>query len=448
MLLEILNTIDSFIWGLPLIVLLVGTGIWLTVRLKLIQVFRLFLAMKLIVSSENKGNGDVNAFKVLCIALAATVGTGNIVGVATAVKTGGPGALFWMWIAAFFGMATKYAECMLAVKYREIDSNGNISGGPMYYIKNGMGEKWKWLATMFAIFGMLSGILGIGTMTQVNTIADIVNIGMGFDPMFVNFVVTFCAGIIIFGGIRFISNAASMIVPFMAIAYFISTVVLLLINADKVPAAFASIISDAFTGTAMTGGFLGSSVMLAMRSGIARGIFSNESGLGSAPIVAAAAKTNYPAEQGLVSMTGTFFDTIIICTLTGLSLVVTDVWSGSLKGVGMTNSAFLSVYPDWGTYILMISLSLFAFSSIIGWSYYSERCAVYLFGTKSIFYFRLAWVSAVGFAAFLQLEEIWCLADICNGLMAFPNLVGVLSLSPVVIKETKEYFKYLENCEK
>lgn len=412
---------------------------------KICSGFSFFLAMKLIVSSENKGKGDVNAFKVLCIALAATVGTGNIVGVATAVKTGGLGALFWMWIAAFFGMATKYAECMLAVKYREIDANGNISGGPMYYIKNGMGKKWQWLATMFAIFGMFAGILGIGTMTQVNTIADIVNIGMGFNPTVVIFVVTFCAAIIIFGGIHFISNVASMIVPFMAIAYFVSTIALLLINADKVPAAFASIISDAFTGTAMTGGFLGSSVMLAMRSGVARGIFSNESGLGSAPIVAAAAKTNYPVGQGLVSMTGTFFDTILICTLTGLSLVVTDAWKGPLKGVGMTNSAFLSVYPDWGTYILMISLSLFAFSSIIGWSYYSERCAVYLFGTKSIFYFRLAWVSAVGFAAFLQLEEIWCLADIFNGLMAFPNLVGVLSLSPVVIKETKEYFKYLEN---
>lgn len=445
MLMEFLDTLDGYIWGLPMILLLMGTGLWLTYQLNLIQVAKLIPALKLIFSSENEGKGDVNPFKALCVALAATVGTGNIVGVATAVKTGGPGALFWMWVAAFLGMATKFAECMLAVKYREIDENGNVCGGPMYYIKNGMGEGWGWLAKMFALFGMLAGIMGIGTLTQVNSITDIVNIATGWDPMVVCFGVAILVSIIIFGGLQSIANASTAIVPFMAVVYILSTVGLLVVNADKVPAAFSMIISNAFTGTAATGGFIGSSIMLAMRSGVARGIFSNESGLGSAPIVAAAAKTNWAAEQGLVSMTGTFIDTIVICTLTGLSLVVTGVWCGPLKGAAMTNAAFMTTYPAWGTYILTIALVLFAFSTILGWAYYSERCAEYLFGIKCIFPYRAMFVIAVASSASLQLEEIWCLADIFNGLMAFPNLIALLALSPVVVSETKAYYDYLKN---
>lgn len=448
MLMELLDTIDGYVWGLPMMILLIGTGVWLTVRLHLIQVLKLGSALKLIFNSENQGQGDVDAFKALCTALAATVGTGNIVGVATAVKTGGPGALFWMWIAAFFGMATKFAECMLAVKYREIDSNGNISGGPMYYIKNGMGEKYKWLAAMFALFGMLAGLLGIGTMTQVNSITDIVNIATGADPTMMGIVVAVCVGVITIGGLQSIANAASAIVPTMAVLYILATVGLLVMFADQVPHAINLVISNAFTGTAATGGFLGSTIMLAMRSGVARGIFSNESGLGSAPIVAAAAKTKWPAEQGLVSMTGTFIDTIIICTLTGLSLIVTGVWTGPLKGAAMTNQAFLSAYPEWGTYLLMLSLALFAFTTILGWSYYSERCCAYLFGTKGIMPFRILFILAVASSPFLQLEEVWCLADIFNGLMAFPNLVALLALSGVVVTETKAYYEHLQSLKK
>jgi len=445
MLMQILDSIDGYVWGLPMMFLLIGTGVWLTIRLELIQIFRLIPALKLIFKSENAGDGDVNAFKALCTALAATVGTGNIVGVATAVKTGGPGALFWMWVAAFFGMATKYAECMLAVKYREIDDKGEIAGGPMFYIKNGLGDKFKWLAAMFAFFGMTAGVMGIGTTTQVNSITDIVNIATGINPIFVCIIVAIATGIIVIGGLKSISNAASAIVPLMAVIYIIATVTLLAVNFDKVPGAVSMVLSEAFTGSAAKGGFIGSTIMLAMRSGVARGIFSNESGLGSAPIVAAAAKTKWPAEQGLVSMTGTFIDTIIICTLTGLSLIATGVWCGPLKGAAMTNAAFMTTFPTWGTYILMISLSLFAFSTILGWCYYSERCAVYLFGIKAIMPFRIVYIIAVASAAFLQLDEIWCLADIFNGLMAFPNLVALLLLSPVIVEETTKYHNYIES---
>ena len=446
--LAILDTIDGYIWGLPMMVLLIGTGILLTVRLGLIQVFKLPMALKLIFKSENKGEGDVDPFKALCTALAATVGTGNIVGVATAIKTGGPGALFWMWLAAFFGMATKYSECLLAVKYRTTDANGNILGGPMHYIEQGLGSKYKWLAVLFAVFGSLAGLLGIGTFTQVNSIADIVSISVGIKPMITDFIIAVLVAVVTIGGLQSISNAASAIVPTMAVLYFVVTVALLCIYADQVPAAISLVLHDAFTGTAAMGGFLGSSVMLAMRSGVARGIFSNESGLGSAPIVAAAAKTKWSAEQGLVSMTGTFIDTIVICTLTGLSLIVTGCWTGPWKGAALTNVAFSSAFPTLGTYLLTASLALFAFTTILGWNYYSERCCVYLFGTKVIKPYRILFVILVAMTPFLQLEEIWCLADIFNGLMAFPNLVALLCLSGVVVTETKLYFDHLKEEKK
>ncbi|MBQ7021606.1 MAG: sodium:alanine symporter family protein, partial [Phascolarctobacterium sp.] len=313
--LDLLNQIDSFVWGPPLLILLVGTGIWLTIRLNLIQVFKLIPALKLIFGAKSEGEGDVSSFKALCTALAATVGTGNIVGVATAVKLGGPGALFWMWVAAFFGMATKYAECLLAVKFRTVDDNGNISGGPMYYIEKGMGEKYKPLAVIFAVFGVMCAFFGIGTFAQVNSIVEITQISAGIPVLYTGIALTIVVAVVTIGGLKSIASVAEKIVPGMAVIYFLATVGILVANADQVPAAIATVIDSAFNGTAAVGGFAGAGMMLAMRSGVARGVFSNESGLGSAPIVAAAAKTKWSAEQGLVSMTGTFIDTIIICTL-------------------------------------------------------------------------------------------------------------------------------------
>ena len=374
--LDVLNQIDSFVWGPPLLILLVGTGILLTYRLRLLQIFQLKKALSLIFSAENKGSGDIDSFKALCTALAATVGTGNIVGVATAIKAGGPGAIFWMWIAAFFGMATKYAEGCLAVKYREVDSNGEISGGPMYYIKNGLGEKWKPLAFLFSFCGVLVAYFGIGTFAQVNSIIDISNITFGVSPYIVGGIVTALVAAITLGGLQSIAKTAEKIVPTMAVVYFIVTVTILVLSWDKIPAAIMMVLESAFTPTAAMGGFLGASVIVAMRNGIARGVFSNESGLGSAPIVAAAAKTKWPAEQGLISMTGTFIDTIIICTLTGLTIIVSGEWMGNLNGAALTNAAFGSVFPTIGSYLLCICLALFAFTTILGWNYYGERCII------------------------------------------------------------------------
>ncbi len=441
--LETLNAIDSFVWGPPLLVLLVGTGILLTIRLQLLQVFRLPQALHLIFSAKNDGSGDVNSFKALCTALAATVGTGNIVGVATAIKAGGPGALFWMWMAAFFGMATKYAECLLAVKFRTVDANGNISGGPMYYIENGMGKKYKPLAVLFAAFGVLCAYFGIGTFAQVNSIVEITQISAGIPVVYTGIALTIIVAAVTIGGLKSIATVASKVVPGMAVLYFFTTVGILCVFADQVPAAIATVLHDAFTPTAAQGGFLGASVMLAMRSGVARGVFSNESGLGSAPIVAAAAKTKWAAEQGLVSMTGTFIDTIIICTLTGLSLVVTGVWTGPLNGAAMTDSAFTMAFPQFGSLLLLIGLVLFAFTTILGWNYYGERCVEYLVGVKAILPYRIIFILLVACGPFLKLEEIWVLADIVNGLMAIPNLIALLALSGVVVAETKAYQKHL-----
>ena len=406
----LLNTIDTFVWGPPLLVLLVGTGIWLTIRLKLLQVFKLGDALKLIFFAKNDGHGDVNSFKALCTALAATVGTGNIVGVATAIKAGGPGALFWMWMAAFFGMATKYAECLLAVKYRTVDANGNISGGPMYYIEKGRGKKYRPLAILFAAFGVLCAYFGIGTFAQVNSIVEITQITAGIPVTYTGIAITVLVAVITIGGLQSIAN----------------------------------VIDGAFTGTAATGGFLGATVMMAMRNGVARGVFSNESGLGSAPIVAAAAKTKWPAEQGLVSMTGTFIDTIIICTLTGLTLVVTGVWKGDLNGAAMTEQAFSMGLPAFGSMLLLVGLVLFAFTTILGWNYYGERCVEYLIGVKAILPYRIIFIILVACGPFLKLEAIWILADIVNGLMAIPNLIALLALSGVVVAETKLYQQHLK----
>ena len=441
--LEILNEIDAFVWGPPLLVLLVGTGILLTFRLKLLQVFKLPQALGLIFSAKNDGSGDVNSFKALCTALAATVGTGNIVGVATAIKAGGPGALFWMWIAAFFGMATKYSECLLAVKYRTVDANGNISGGPMYYIENGLGKKYKPLAVMFAVFGVLCAYFGIGTFAQVNSIVEITQISAGIPVVYTGIALTVVVAAVTIGGLKSIATVAAKVVPAMALLYFLTTVGIMIVFADQVPAAIATVLNSAFTPTAAQGGFLGATVMLAMRSGVARGVFSNESGLGSAPIVAAAAKTKWAAEQGLVSMTGTFIDTIIICTLTGLSLVVSGVWCGPLNGAAMTESAFTMAFPAFGSILLLVGLVLFAFTTILGWNYYGERCVEYLMGVKAILPYRIIFICLIACGPFLKLEEIWVLADIVNGLMAIPNLIALIALSGVVVAETKAYQKHL-----
>ena len=434
-----LSAVDSVLWGPPLIILLVGTGIFLTIRLKLLQILRLPLALRLIFKAKNQGKGDVSSFKALCVALAATVGTGNIVGVATAVKVGGPGAIFWMWIAAFFGMATKYAEGLLAVKYRSVDANGEIAGGPMFYIRNGLGEKWKPLAVFFSIACILVAFLGIGTFPQVNAIVDSMAITFAFPRVATDVILTVFIAAVTIGGLQSISKVASKLIPFMALFYIAISLGLIVLFIDRLPSAIALIIDGAFTGTAAAGGFAGSTIMIAMQNGIARGVFSNESGLGSAPIAAAAAKTKWPAEQGLISMTGTFIDTIIICTMTGLALVLTGVWQGDAAGAAMTTAAFASTYGSVGSQLLTISLILFAFTTILGWNYYGERAVIYLTGTKGVLPYRLIFIVLIASGAFLKLEAIWVLADIVNGLMAIPNLIALIALSGVVVAETNRY---------
>lgn len=443
MLADVLNRIDSIVWGPWLLILLVGTGVFLSCQLGFLQVMKLPRALKLIFFARNKGDGDIDSFKALCTALAATVGTGNIVGVATAIKLGGPGALFWMWLAAFFGMATKFSEGCLAVKFRQVDDQGNIAGGPMYYIEMGLGKKWKPLAVAFALFGIMTAMLGSGTTTQMNAIVSSVQAGFGVSTYITCAIVTILVAIITFGGLQSISKTASKIVPAMAVIYFIITVIFLVMNSAELPRAIGEVFSGAFNGTAAAGGFAGAGLMLTIRSGIARGLYSNESGLGSAPIVAAAAKTKWPAEQGLISMTGTFIDTIIICTLTGLTIIVSGVWTGPTNGAEMTQAAFATTYGSLAPFILTISLTLFAFTTIIGWNYYGERCWEYLFGTKTIKLYRLGYIAILASAVFLKLEAIWSLADIVNGLMAIPNLIALLGLSGVITAETKKYFTHL-----
>ena len=442
--LNLLNKLNSFIWGPPLLILLVGTGIYLTIRLGLIQVVKLPKAFKLIFKAENNGSGDISSSGALCTALAATIGTGNIVGVATAIKAGGPGALFWMWLAAFFGMATKYSEGLLAIKFRTKDENNQVSGGPMYYIVNGMGERWRPLASFFAISGILVALLGIGTFSQVNSITDAVKGSFNIDPRITGVVLAICVALVVFGGLQSISNVATKVVPFMTVLYVLICLTIIGKYYTLIPETFTLILKSAFTGQAATGGFLGATVSMAIRNGIARGVFSNESGLGSAPIAAAAAKTKWPAEQGLVSMTGTFIDSIIICTLTGVSLIISGMWQSDLNGAIMTQTAFASVFPKLGPIFLTISLSLFAFTTILGWSYYGERCFEFLFGVKNINLFRTVFVLMVLLGAFLKLEVVWVIADIVNGLMALPNLIALLALSPIIISETKLYLDYLD----
>ena len=439
--LELLKALDAFAWGPPLLILLVGTGIYLTIRLGLLQVTRLPKAFQLIFTKD-KGHGDVSSFAALCTALAATVGTGNIIGVATAIKVGGPGALFWMWMAAFFGMATKYAEGLLAIKYRTKDANGAVAGGPMHYILLGMGEKWRPLAIFFALAGVLVALLGIGTFTQVNSITESIQNTAQVNPAITALILSIFVGIAVFGGLKSISKVSTAVVPFMAIVYILGTLTVILFNIEKIPATLALIFTSAFSPAAAVGGFAGASIRMAIQNGVARGVFSNESGLGSAPIAAAAAKTNEPVEQGLISMTGTFIDTLIICTLTGLTILVTGVWSGDLNGVVLTQSAFSTVFSHFGPALLTIFLVLFAFTTILGWNYYGERCFEFLFGIRFIWLYRVVFVVMVLLGGFIELDMVWIIADIVNALMALPNLIALLVLSPVVIAETKKYFKH------
>jgi len=439
--LELLKALDAFVWGPPLLILLVGTGIYLTIRLGLLQVARLPKAFQLIFTKD-KGHGDVSSFAALCTALAATVGTGNIIGVATAIKVGGPGALFWMWMAAFFGMATKYAEGLLAIKYRTKDANGAVAGGPMHYILLGMGEKWRPLAIFFALAGVLVALLGIGTFTQVNSITESIQNTAQVNPAITALILSIFVGIAVFGGLKSISKVSTAVVPFMAIVYILGTLTVILFNIEKIPATLALIFTSAFSPTAAVGGFAGASIRMAIQNGVARGVFSNESGLGSAPIAAAAAKTNEPVEQGLISMTGTFIDTLIICTLTGLTILVPGVWSGDLNGVALTQSAFSTVFSYFGPSLLTIFLVLFAFTTILGWNYYGERCFEFLFGVRFIWLYRVVFVVMVLLGGFIELDMVWIIADIVNALMALPNLIALLVLSPVVIAETKQYFKH------
>ncbi|MGO0077579.1 alanine/glycine:cation symporter family protein [Streptococcus suis] len=439
--LELFKAINNLVWGPPLLLLLVGTGVYLTLRLGVFQIGKLPTAFRLIFSSDQSGQGDVSSFAALCTALAATVGTGNIVGVATAITTGGPGALFWMWVAAFFGMATKYAEGFLAIKYRTKDANGQAAGGPMHYITLGMGKNWKPLAVFFAISGVLVALLGIGTFSQVNSITASLETSFGLAPQLVSIVTAISIAFFIFGGIEKISDVSTKVVPFMAILYILASITVLAVHWDQLLPTLALVFKSAFTPAAAVGGFVGATVKEAIQRGIARGVFSNESGLGSAPIAAAAAKSDNPVEQGLISMTGTFIDTLIICSLTGLSILVTDQWTTEgLAGAPLTQAAFATVFGNTGSIALTISLVLFAFTTILGWSYYGERCIEFLFGTKSILPYRLLFVAMVALGGFLKLDLIWTIADIVNGLMALPNLIALLALSPVIIKETRQYF--------
>jgi amino acid carrier protein len=452
--------LDGMVWGLPLIIFILAIGFYLTFRLKFLQIHHLPRALKFMVLNEEGGTGEVTSFAALCTALSATIGTGNIVGVATAIVAGGPGALFWMWFAALLGMATKYAEGLLAIKFRKVAEDGHVLGGPFYYIELGMGPRFRWLAKCFAFFGAFAGLMGIGTFTQVNGITSAVNnftsesfpasvhiFGMEYPiaVIIAGMVITLCAALVLIGGLKRISDFAQIVVPFMAIIYVVICVILLINRASELPGAIVEIVEGAFGIRAIAGGALGA-MLVAMQKGIARGIFSNESGLGSAPIAAAAAQTKEPVRQGLVSMTGTFIDTIIICTMTGLSIVVTKSWNIGLEGVQVTDNAFrtgLPFDPRVASFLLMLCLAFFAFTTIIGWNYYSERCVEYLTNgsMKTVMVYRWLYILAVFIGPYMTVKAVWNIADIFNGLMAFPNLIALFALSGIVIKESQDYFK-------
>lgn len=461
---DVLSSIDGVI-AVPLMVLILFGGIFLTIRTRGVQFRRLGRALKYMVKNEEGGDGDVSSFGALCTALSATIGTGNIVGVALAISVGGAGALFWMELAALFGMATKYAEGLLAIKYRVTDRNGNKLGGPFYYIENGMGKRWKWLAKVFAVFGVFVGLFGIGTFSQINSISsavggffksEMISLPWGdfsLSTIIAGAVITIGAALVIIGGIQRISSISQVVVPFMAILYVLSALVILGCNIQQIPAAIAEVFAGAFSLEAVGGGALGG-IFVAMQQGIKRGIFSNEAGLGSAPIASAAAKTNDPVRQGLVTMTGTFIDTIVICTMTGLTILVCGSHTKGLEGVEITTDAFQNglyfLPPEIPAFILMICLVFFAFTTILGWNYYSERCLAYLAGSKPIVtkIFRWVYIAAIAIGPYMTIKAVWTIADIVNSLMAIPNMFALIMLSGVTAKETKDYDKKQRSLKK
>lgn len=462
---SILGTIDNFVWGIPLIVAILAVGLLFTIRLKGLQFRKMGLGFKLLFSKESSkkdssATGEVSSFQALCTALSATIGTGNIVGVATAIAAGGPGAMFWMWIAALVGTATKFSECMLAVKYRTQAADGHIVGGPFYYIENGMGENWKWLAKIFAFFGLLVGLFGIGTFSQINGITSAVQgffdpnkastvtifgLTLSWTTVIAGLILTLLVALVIIGGLKRISSVAEKIVPFMAVLYIAISLIVIFTHIPEIPGAFGEIVTSAFGLRAAAGGALGA-MIIAMQKGIARGIFSNEAGLGSAPIAAAAAKVDEPVRQGLISMLGTVIDTLIICTMTGLTIVLTNAWEiDGLEGVQITSKAFQIGLPfpeQLSAFLLMLCLVFFAFTTILGWDYYSERCLDYLThnSRRATNIFRFLYILCVFIGPYMTVSAVWTIADIVNGLMAIPNLIALIALNGVVVAEVKDYF--------
>lgn len=436
---ELITLANTLVWGPYMLVLILGTGLFLTLGLKFIPVRKIPLALRLLFQGRKASEeaGEVSPFNALMTSLSATIGTGNIAGVATAIALGGPGALFWMWITALVGLATKYAEAVLAVNFREVDELGNHVGGPMYYIKNGLGKKWRWLAVVFSIFGAVAGF-GIGNTIQSNSVADGLFSAFGLPKVVTGTIMLLLVGLVVLGGIKRIAKVAGKLVPLMAVGYVVCGLWVLATNITEIPTAIALITSSAFSGHAATGGFAGAGVAAAIQFGVARGIFSNEAGLGSAPIAHAHAQTNSPVRQGMVAMLGTFFDTLVICTITGLAIITSGVWQTGESGAPLTSAAFGAALPGIGEYMVVIGLAVFAFTTMLGWSVYGERCVEYLFGVKAIKPFRVLWTLAVPLGALAELDLIWLLADTFNALMALPNLVALILLSPVVFKLTQK----------
>ena len=436
---DIIHTINSWVWGPIMLFLILGTGIYLSLGLRFLTVRKIPAAFGMLLrGTRGAGEGEISPFGALMTALSATIGTGNLAGVATAIALGGPGALFWMWLAALFGMATKYAEAVLAVHYREQDSEGHYKGGPMYYIKNGLKQHWHWLGFLFAIFGALAGF-GIANTVQSNSVAQVLETSFAIPPLATGIVLAILVAAVILGGIKRIAHVTTVLVPFMAIAYLLAGLLLIFANISELPGAVLVIVDSAFNGHAATGGFAGASVLLALRMGVARGIFSNEAGLGSAPIAHAAAQTDSPVRQGTIAMLGTFIDTLVVCSITGLAIVMMGVMDSGETGANLTRMAFAQGLPG-GEWVVTFALCLFAFTTMIGWSYYGERCVVFLFGERGVFPFRLLWVLAIPLGTVVDLNLVWVIADILNACMAIPNLAALLLLAPMVFKLTREYF--------
>ena len=437
-----ISSINALVWGPPMLVMILGVGLFLSIGLKLMPVLKLRAGFQLMWKGRTgaESEGEIPPFQALMTALSATVGTGNIAGVATAVFLGGPGALFWMWLTALVGMATKYSEAVLAVRFREVDERGAYTGGPMYYIRNGLGKKWAWLGVLFAIFAAVAAF-GIGNTVQANSVADVLETNFNLPHWVTGLVLMVLVGLVLIGGIKRIGQVASTLVPSMAIAYILVGLMVLAINAEQIPNAIAIVFTHAFSPVAAEGGFAGAAVWAAVLFGVARGIFSNEAGLGSAPIAHAAAQTKNPINQGMVAMLGTFIDTIIVCSITGLVIISSGAWTSGETGAALTSLAFETGLPGFGNYVVAISLAIFAFTTIIGWSFYGERCIEFLFGVKAIVPYRVIWILAIPVGATINLGLIWLIADTLNAMMALPNLVALLLLSPVVFKLTREHFE-------